>query len=61
VGDRITRYDPDVHGALHHLVCTRGKAIVDVSARAVPLPDEPVDFLVESAEVIFRGRCSDCR
>ena len=33
---------------------------VDVPAQAVPLPEIPVDFTVESAEVIFRGRCSNC-
>lgn len=59
-GGRVTRYDPNVAGVHHHLVCTYCHAIFDVPAQAVPLPEMPIDFTVESAEVIFRGRCSNC-
>lgn len=59
-GGRATRYDPNVAGVHHHLVCVNCHAIFDVAAQAVPLPSLPLDFIVESAEVIFRGRCSNC-
>ena len=49
-----------VYNTLGELVCTNCHAIFDVPAQAVPLPEIPVDFTVESAEVIFRGRCSNC-
>ncbi|MTD13020.1 transcriptional repressor [Nakamurella sp. YIM 132087] len=63
VGDRITRYDPNVHTEHHHLVCTGCGAIFDVPALPVPPPSpggEAGGFVVEAAEVIYRGRCARC-
>lgn len=60
VGDRVTRYDPNVHMAHDHLVCTACGAIFDIPAGAVALPDQSCGFTISSAEVIYRGRCADC-
>ncbi len=63
VGDRITRYDPNVHTAHHHLVCTSCGRIYDVPARALSaprIPGEATGFQVTSSEVIYRGRCAEC-
>lgn len=64
VGDRITRYDPNVHFDHHHLVCTSCGAIFDVPATQPPPSVDATatpGFLVESTEVIYRGRCSECQ
>jgi len=64
LGTGMTRFDPNVDGVHHHLVC-RGCGKVrdlhaDFSAVAVPEgADEGFD--VGEAEVVFRGRCRDCR
>ncbi|GAA1998152.1 transcriptional repressor [Nakamurella flavida] len=60
VGDRLTRYDPNVHHDHHHLVCTGCGAIFDVPGDGPELTSAPVGFVVQSSEVIFRGRCADC-
>jgi Fe2+ or Zn2+ uptake regulation protein len=63
LGTGATRFDPnvDVH---HHLVCTGcGKVrdlYADYSAVEVP-PAASQGFVVGSAEVVFRGRCAECR
>ncbi len=64
LGTGMTRFDPNVDGVHHHLVC-RGCGKVrdlhaDFSGVAVP---EGADqgFVVGDAEVVFRGRCRDCR
>ena len=64
LGTGMTRFDPNVDGVHHHLVC-RGCGKVrdlhaDFSGIAVPEgADEGFD--VGDAEVVFRGRCRDCR
>ena len=48
----------------HHLVCRSCGDVVDVdcSLGAAPclLPSDPHGFLVDEAEVVFWGRCSNC-
>ncbi|RIJ70893.1 transcriptional repressor [Nakamurella silvestris] len=61
VGDRITRYDPNVHESHDHMVCNGCGSIFDIPAGPPPAPTGHADFLVESADVIYRGRCADCR
>ena len=60
IGDRVTRYDPNVHGRHDHLVCTSCGAIFDVPSSQVQLQSPAGGFTVASAEVIYRGRCADC-
>lgn len=60
VGDRVTRYDPNVNNEHHHVVCTVCGRIFDLPAAAVALPAGPGGFTIFSAEVIYRGRCADC-
>lgn len=63
---RAKRYDPNVEGAHHHLVCTSCGLIRDVPAEAAPGAGElPVGarhgFEVGDVEVTYRGTCPDCR
>lgn len=64
LGTGTTRFDPNVDGLHHHLVCRRcGKVRdlhADFSAVTVPAGAE-AGFEVSGAEVIFRGRCEECR
>lgn len=60
IGDRITRYDPNVHTRHDHLVCSSCGAIFDVPSAPVRIPDVARGFTIASAEVIYRGRCADC-
>ncbi len=64
VGTGTTRFDPNVEGVHHHLVCRScGKVRdlhVDFSAVVVP-PDLDGGFEVGEAEVVFRGLCQPCR
>ncbi len=60
IGDRVTRYDPNVHSRHDHLVCTFCGAIFDIPALPVALPAAGGGFSISSAEVIYRGRCADC-
>jgi Fe2+ or Zn2+ uptake regulation protein len=63
VGTGATRFDPNVETVHHHLVCRSCGKIRDL---AVELPDLDVPrraaqgFAIESAEIVFRGRCEDC-
>jgi Fe2+ or Zn2+ uptake regulation protein len=64
LGTGMTRFDPNVEGVHHHLVC-RGCGKVrdlhaDFSTVTVPTGAEE-GFDVGDAEVVFRGRCRDCR
>jgi len=61
VGDRITRYDPNVHESHDHMVCNGCGSIFDIPAVPPPAPAGHPDFVVESADVIYRGRCGNCR
>lgn len=49
----------------HHLLCTRCGAIADVDCvvGAAPClhPSDDAGFRIESADVVFRGVCADCR
>ncbi|AZI57546.1 transcriptional repressor [Nakamurella antarctica] len=67
VGDRVTRYDPNVAKTHHHLVCEVCSSIFDVQAEVLPSANTAdvaaiaPGFVIESADVIFRGRCACCR
>lgn len=67
VGDRVMRYDPNVHTQHHHLVCSVCSVIFDVQASVLPVADSAdvaivaPGFQIDSADVIFRGRCAACR
>jgi Fur family transcriptional regulator, stress-responsive regulator len=49
----------------HHLVCRECGTVADVDCAvgAAPCltPSDPAGFVVEEAEVVFWGRCSDCQ
>jgi Fe2+ or Zn2+ uptake regulation protein len=63
VGTGMTRFDPNVEDAHHHVVCRRCGKVRDVYADFpdISLPDGPdLGFEVGSAEVIFRGLCAEC-
>ncbi len=63
VGDRITRYDPNVMSDHHHMVCNECGAIFDVPARGMRAPNTSGaadGFVIQSTEVIYRGVCADC-
>ena len=64
LGTGTTRFDPNVDEVHHHLVC-RGCGKVrdlhaDFSGVTVPTGSDE-GFDVGEAEVVFRGRCRDCR
>ena len=64
VGTGSTRFDPNVETTHHHLVCRSCGKVRDL---AVDLPGLGVPrraalgFAVDSAEVVFRGLCAECR
>jgi Fur family ferric uptake transcriptional regulator len=65
VGQGIVRYEAvrEGHGHHHHLVCDRCGRTQDVhvDASGLRLPRrERGDFVVGSAEIVFRGVCSSC-
>jgi Fe2+ or Zn2+ uptake regulation protein len=63
VGTGSMRFDPNVSDH-HHLVCVScGKVRdVDLDTSSVCLPRAKAQgFSVEAVEVVFRGRCDDCR
>ena len=64
LGTGTTRFDPNVEGHHHHLVCRQcGKVRdlhADFSSLTVPAGANE-GFEVSEAEVVFRGRCADCR
>jgi Fur family transcriptional regulator, peroxide stress response regulator len=62
MGTGSTRFDPNVE-AHHHLVCSECGKVRDVYAdfRSVRVPSGAEQgFTVDTAEVIFRGRCDAC-
>ena len=64
IGTGSARFDPNVEHAHHHLVCRSCGKVRDVAA---DLPGLTVSaqgaqgFVVDSAEVVFRGLCDGCR
>ncbi|HEY2332436.1 MAG TPA: Fur family transcriptional regulator [Acidimicrobiales bacterium] len=58
VGTGAARFDPNVDPH-HHLVCTVCGRVRDVPALPVPAV-EVGGFVVERAEIVFRGRCETC-
>jgi Fe2+ or Zn2+ uptake regulation protein len=58
------RYDPNVHTAHHHLVCTGCGRLLDVSpagVETVSLTGEQAHgFVIDDVDVTFRGRCPAC-
>ena len=59
LGTGASRFDPNVD-AHHHLVCTSCGKVGDVYVDQVTVPEAAPGFTVESAEVIYRGRCDAC-
>ena len=63
LGTGSTRFDPNVD-AHHHLVCTACGRVQDVEDMfsSVRLPtDLDHGFEVSGTEIVFRGRCAECR
>jgi Fe2+ or Zn2+ uptake regulation protein len=64
VGTGSARFDPNVETVHHHLVCRSCGKVRDLAAE---FPGVRVSrraakgFAVESAEVVFRGQCDECR
>lgn len=60
---RSKRYDPNVAPAHHHLVCTGCGEVFDV-AHGVAAPDlgeaERHGMVVQAAEIVYQGTCTDC-
>lgn len=64
LGTGTTRFDPNVEGVHHHLVCRHCGKVRDLHAdyRGVTVPPGAEDgFEVSDAEVVFRGLCAECR
>lgn len=62
--ERRARFELARHDNHHHLVCRRCGRIEDVACAegAAPCldPEAPRGFVVEQADVIYRGLCADC-
>jgi Fe2+ or Zn2+ uptake regulation protein len=64
LGTGTTRFDPNVDEVHHHLVCRGCGKVRDLHAdfSGVTVPEGADEgFDVGDAEVVFRGRCRDCR
>jgi Fur family transcriptional regulator, stress-responsive regulator len=64
LGTGATRFDPNVETNHHHLVCTSCGKVRDLHAdfRSVRVPPGAEQgFTVDTAEVVFRGVCDDCK
>lgn len=64
LGTGTARFDPNVEGAHHHLVCTRCGKVRDLHAdfRNLSVPQGADEgFELGEAEVVFRGLCASCR
>jgi Fe2+ or Zn2+ uptake regulation protein len=63
LGTGSARFDPNLD-AHHHLVCESCGAVHDLYADfgkvAVPVPEQH-GFVIESTEIVFRGRCATCQ
>ena len=64
VGTGSSRFDPNVESPHHHLVCRSCGKVRDLAADfpglTVSAPGAQ-GFVVDSAEVVFRGLCDGCR
>lgn len=64
LGTGRARFDPNVEGTHHHLVCRACGKVRDLNVTfpglSVP-PGEVQGYEVRSAEVVFRGLCEECR
>lgn len=60
----VARYESRVGDNHHHVVCRACGAIADVDCAvgAVPCltPDRDHGYVIDEAEVVFRGLCPDC-
>lgn len=63
VDDGPKRFDANVTHDHHHLVCVECATVADVDLSAPPVipADQHHGFEVSGVDVIFRGRCPDCR
>ncbi len=62
LGTGSSRFDPNVESGHHHLVCTSCGKVRDLHADFSRLQaPRGTGFAVGSAEVVFRGRCAECR
>ncbi len=64
VGTGQARFDPNVETTHHHLVCRSCGKVRDLAADfpGVRVPRRAaLGFDVDSAEVVFRGLCDECR
>jgi Fur family ferric uptake transcriptional regulator len=64
-GDGPKRYDPNTTGAHHHLYCVECGTLRDVNPEGIDrlaLPTgEQHGFELIDTDIVFRGRCPDCR
>ena len=64
LSDGTTRYDPKIGPDHHHLVCEDCGLTFDVEPLGVEglslPPAQRFGMTVETVEVVFRGRCSNC-
>jgi Fe2+ or Zn2+ uptake regulation protein len=63
IGTGMTRFDPNVDDAHHHVVCRQCGKVRDVYADFpdIRIPDgSDLGFEVGSAEIVFRGLCAEC-
>ena len=64
VGTGSARFDPNVESTHHHLVCRSCGKVRDLAADFSGLTVSALGaqgFVVDSAEVVFRGLCDECR
>ena len=64
LGTGAARFDPNVEGDHHHLVCERCGKVRDLRADLGPLELKPADrqgFTVGRTDIVFRGVCRECR
>ncbi len=64
VGTGSARFDPNVETTHHHLVCRSCGKVRDLAADVSGLTlsrRATQGFAVDSAEVVFRGLCDECR
>ena len=63
LGTGTARFDPNVETVHHHLVCRSCGLVRDLNVD-IGLPEVPdgaeQGFLIETAQVVFRGLCSSC-